>query len=201
MVKYPTRDAVTSEQGVGPHFDAGFLTFPAAGVGSPRPAGPEFVWAMDRRTPASVHVRPPSFRRRPNVLAGRGVGLESVTQGLARATSHRVLAPPAGTSPRYSIPFFQNIAQGMRLSEHVLEFPLEVLRLKGQRGELGRADPVNFSEYDCLQSGQVPSIDRVKNTPLVVICRLLGVARYRADEKPHRSHPDVAEKHYPDLFK
>jgi hypothetical protein len=48
-------------------------------------------------------------------------GLESVTQGLARATSHRVLAPAAGTSPRYSIPFFQNIKQDLRLSEHVLQ--------------------------------------------------------------------------------
>ena len=48
-------------------------------------------------------------------------GLESVTQGLARATSHRVLAPAAGTSPRYSIPFFQNIRQDLRLSEHVLQ--------------------------------------------------------------------------------
>ena len=27
IVKYPTRDQVASEQGVGPHFDAGFLTF------------------------------------------------------------------------------------------------------------------------------------------------------------------------------
>jgi len=27
IVKYPTRDEVSSEQGVGPHFDAGFLTF------------------------------------------------------------------------------------------------------------------------------------------------------------------------------
>ncbi len=27
IVKYPTRDEVASEQGVGPHFDAGFLTF------------------------------------------------------------------------------------------------------------------------------------------------------------------------------
>lgn len=48
-------------------------------------------------------------------------GLELVTQGLARATSHRVLAPAAGTSPRYSIPFFQNIKQDLRLSEHVLQ--------------------------------------------------------------------------------
>ena len=27
IVKYPTRDEVNSDQGVGPHFDAGFLTF------------------------------------------------------------------------------------------------------------------------------------------------------------------------------
>jgi hypothetical protein len=97
-------------------------------------------------------------------------GLESVTQGLARATSHRVLAPAAGTSPRYSIPFFQNIAQDLRLSEQVLQrklrltsptffpplslentkeftYPLcvwtvppEVLKLKGRRGELGQTD-------------------------------------------------------------
>jgi hypothetical protein len=49
------------------------------------------------------------------------IGLESVTQGLARATSHRVLAPAAGTSPRYSIPFFQAIALDLRLNEHVLQ--------------------------------------------------------------------------------
>jgi hypothetical protein len=49
------------------------------------------------------------------------IGLEKVTQGLARATSHRVLAPAAGSSPRYSIPFFQNLAQDVRLSKHVLQ--------------------------------------------------------------------------------
>ena len=53
-------------------------------------------------------------------------GLEKVTQGLARATSHRVLAPAAGTSPRYSIPFFQNLAQDVRLSEHVLQRTLSL---------------------------------------------------------------------------
>jgi len=106
------------------------------------------------------------------VPAGRGVGacvfadptgthtgLESVTQGLARATSHRVLTPAAGASPRYSIPFFQNIAQDLRLSEQVLEcvsrlrksmaavflshlllVPPEVLGLKAQRGELEETD-------------------------------------------------------------
>ena len=63
------------------------------------------------------------------------IGLEKVTQGLARATSHRVLAPAAGTSPRYSIPFFQNLAQDVRLSEHVLQrtFSLRLLPMHTQR--------------------------------------------------------------------
>jgi hypothetical protein len=98
--------------------------------------------------------------------AGRNaIGLESVTQGLARATSHRVLSPAAGTSPRYSVPFFQNIAQDLRLGEHILQCafsvpeiakasnfsllsllvltrvgPSEVLKLKEQRGELGKTE-------------------------------------------------------------
>ncbi|KAH9071137.1 Clavaminate synthase-like protein [Lactarius deliciosus] len=166
IVKYPTRDEVASEQGVGPHFDAGFLTFLLQASDHPglQVQNLSGQWI-------DVPPRPYTF------VINFGKGLESVTQGLARATSHRVLAPPAGTSPRYSIPFFQNIAQDVRLSEHVLEFPPEVLKLKGQRGELGQTDSVNFSEYDSLPSGQVSLINRVK------------------------SHPDVAEKHYPDLFK
>jgi hypothetical protein len=69
--------------------------------------------------------------------------------------------------------------------------PPEVLRLKGQRGELGQTDcefyhhrrrhcefswlaAVNFSEYDSLPSGQVSLINRVKYAPLVLIYRLSG---------------------------
>ena len=47
--------------------------------------------------------------------------LETVTQGLARATSHRVLSPVPGSTPRYSIPFFQNIAQGICIGDLVLK--------------------------------------------------------------------------------
>jgi len=172
IVKYPTRDEVSSDQGVGPHFDAGFLTFllqasDHAGLQVQNVSG-EWI---------DVPPRPYTF------VINIGKGLESVTQGLARATSHRVLAPAAGTSPRYSIPFFQNIKRDLRLSEHVLQFPPEVLELKGRRGGLGKTDAVNFSEYDNLPaygnlpSGQVSLINRVK------------------------SHPDVAERHYPNLFK
>ena len=46
--------------------------------------------------------------------------LEFVTQGLARATSHRVLSPLPGATPRYSVPFFQNISLNARLADHIL---------------------------------------------------------------------------------
>lgn len=165
IVKYPTRDEVASEQGVGPHFDAGFLTFLLQASDHPglqvQNLAGEWV---------DVPPRPYTF------VINIGKGLESVTQGLARATSHRVLSPAAGTSPRYSIPFFQNIAQGLRLSEHVLQLPPEVLKFKAHRGQIGQTDSVNFTEYDSLPAGQVSLINRVK------------------------SHPDVAERHYPRLF-
>ena len=61
-----------------------------------------------------VHFRCHPFGRFVN---SRLAALEMVTHGLARATSHRVLSPPTGSTPRYSIPFFQNIRQDLRLSE------------------------------------------------------------------------------------
>jgi len=87
-------------------------------------------------------------------------GLEMVTYGLTRATSHRVLSPPAGSTPRYSIPFFQNISQNLRLNEirldcmycafglqpmdlmnaRVVAVPPEVLGLREKRGGVGETD-------------------------------------------------------------
>ncbi|KAI0273328.1 Clavaminate synthase-like protein [Gloeopeniophorella convolvens] len=166
IVKYPARDTVASAQGVGPHFDAGFLTFLLQASDHP---------GLQVQNLAGTWIDVPP--RAHTFVVNIGKGLEAVTQGLARATSHRVLAPPPGGGPRYSIPFFQNIAQDVRLAEHALQFPEEVLRLKETRGEIGVTESVNFSEYDSLPSGQVALIGRVK------------------------SHPDVAAAHYPDLFK
>lgn len=49
----------------------------------------------------------------------RYLALEFVTGGLARATSHRVLSP-RGTTPRYSVPFFQNIGLNVRLADQII---------------------------------------------------------------------------------
>ncbi|TFY65263.1 hypothetical protein EVJ58_g2093 [Rhodofomes roseus] len=91
-----------------------------------------------------------------------GKALETVTQGLANATSHRVLSPPKGSTPRYSIPFFQNIAQRITVKDIKLEFSPEILQLKEQRGEVGATDSVNYTEYGLLPTGQVNLIGRVK---------------------------------------
>ena len=110
IVKYPPRDTVSSSQGVGPHFDAGFLTFLLQA--SPHPGLQVQNLRGDWIDAPPV---PDTF------VINIGKGLEAVTQGMAKATSHRVLSPPAGSTPRYSIPFFQNISQTVKLAENILQ--------------------------------------------------------------------------------
>ncbi|KAJ8501746.1 hypothetical protein ONZ45_g12029 [Pleurotus djamor] len=166
VVKYPTVDPSSlSDQGVGPHYDAGFITIllqasPHEGLQVQNLAG---EWIDAPPIPGTF-------------IINFGKALEFVTRGLARATSHRVLSPK-GQSPRYSVPFFQNISLDARLADSVLDFSPEVLALRELRGDLSSTDSVNFTEFDREPSGQVNLIGRVK------------------------SHPDVAQRHYPDLFK
>jgi isopenicillin N synthase-like dioxygenase len=117
---------------------------------------------------------------KPNTfVVNIGKALDSATQGLARATSHRVLSPAKGSTPRYSVPFFQNISPHARLKEVKLEFPEEIVALKAARGKAGESDcqylalqgsnllmcapAVNFSEFEKGEpSAQVNLIGRVK---------------------------------------
>ena len=109
IVKYPPRSAVSSDQGVGPHFDAGFLTFLLQA--SPHPG-------LQVQNLAGDWIDAPPVA--DTFVVNIGKGLEAVTQNLAKATSHRVVSPVSST-PRYSIPFFQSISQKVRLTEHVLQ--------------------------------------------------------------------------------
>jgi len=104
-----------------------------------------------------------------------GKALEQVTQRVAIATTHRVLTPPKGSGPRYSVPFFQSLSLGVSMAK-TIDIPQEILDLKRQRGENIVTDSVNFSEYDREVNGQVNLIGRIK------------------------SHPDVGARHYPRLF-
>ncbi|KDN49734.1 hypothetical protein RSAG8_01799, partial [Rhizoctonia solani AG-8 WAC10335] len=194
VVKYPVMPEGSSDQGVGPHFDGGFLTLLLQA--SPHP-GLEAQNARGEWIPASPRPR--------TLVVNTGKALETVTRRLVPATSHRVLVPrelkPANgeqqangsgsvydwtkdglntrpTGARYSIPFFQSISQHIKVSENQLDFPQETLDLLKNRKGDGATDSVNFSEYERGQpSGHVQLIGRIK------------------------SHPDVGERHYPELFK
>ncbi|KIM31190.1 hypothetical protein M408DRAFT_64609 [Serendipita vermifera MAFF 305830] len=166
IVKYPLRDG--KDQGVGPHYDSGFLTL--------------LLQASDHRglqaqDPLGEWIDVPPID--DTLVINVGKGLEMVTQHVAVATSHRVISPVAGvqSSPRYSIPFFQTIRQDIKLPDFVLRVPSDVLALRDARGSIGKSESVNYSEYDREPTGKVALIGRVK------------------------SHPDVAERHYPNLFK
>ncbi|KAF9033531.1 hypothetical protein BJ165DRAFT_1567367 [Panaeolus papilionaceus] len=164
IVKYPVVNG-GSDQGVGPHYDAGFLTF--------------LLQASNHRGLQVQNLSGEWIDAPPipgTFVVNIGKALEFVTGGLARATSHRVLSPK-GATPRYSIPFFQNIGLDVRLTEHVLQFPPDIVALRDERGQVKATDSVNFTEFDKEPSGKVNLIGRVK------------------------SHPDVAEVHYPELFK
>ncbi|KAG9122013.1 hypothetical protein FRC07_001771 [Ceratobasidium sp. 392] len=188
----------SSDQGVGPHFDGGFLTFLLQA--SPHP-GLQAQNARGEWVSASPRPR--------TLVVNTGKALESVTRGLVRATSHRVLAPKEAkneanraskvngtngvtkkftwatdgvsdrpTGARYSIPFFQSISQDVRVSENLLDFPQDILDLLKDRDINVASESVNFSEYARGQpSGYVQLIGRIK------------------------SHPDVGERHYPEEFK
>ena len=99
-----------SDQGVGPHFDAGFLTFLLQA--SPHEG-------LQVQAPSGAWIAAPPLA--DTLVVNFGKGIEAATRGLAKATSHRVLSPPPGSTPRYSVPFFQRIRQGMRLTEHIPE--------------------------------------------------------------------------------
>ncbi|KAI9571181.1 hypothetical protein HD554DRAFT_2312453 [Boletus coccyginus] len=174
VVKYPPNDGSLIDQGVGPHYDSGFLTFLLQA--SPHPG-------LQVQNLSGEWIDAPPIPGTFVVNIGKGklttlqLSLEFVTRGLARATSHRVRSPPVGSTPRYSVPFFQSISLNTRLPDQVLDFPADILKLKTLRGDPATTDSVNLTEFDREPSGRVVLIGRVK------------------------SRPDIAERHYPDLFK
>ncbi|KIK52160.1 hypothetical protein GYMLUDRAFT_50040 [Collybiopsis luxurians FD-317 M1] len=170
VVQYPVpTERSESDQGVGPHYDAGFLTILLQA--SPHPG-------LQVQNLSGDWIDAPPIQGTFVINFGRA--LEFATKGIARATSHRVLSPPVGSSsPRYSVPLFHNIALDVRVRDpkYELEFPPEILRLRDERGKLSETDSINYSEFESQPSGMVQLLGRV------------------------RSHPDVAERHYPALFK
>ncbi|KAH8829153.1 Clavaminate synthase-like protein [Flagelloscypha sp. PMI_526] len=158
IVQYPLIEEGDDDQGVGPHYDAGFLTFLLQA--SPHPG-----LQVQNLSGQWIDVPPLPGTFVVNI----GKALEFSTSGLARATSHRVLSPRRKdhSGPRYSVPFFQNISLEARLLElkEGLKFPPATLALLESRGMVAKTESVNFTEFDSEPSGRVNLIGRVKSHP------------------------------------
>ncbi|KAJ3877789.1 hypothetical protein F5051DRAFT_248664 [Lentinula edodes] len=167
IIKYPVQRE--SRQGVGAHYDGAMLTFLLQASEEHRGLQAQNL----RGEWIDVPPKPDTF------VINFGRSLEFVTQGVVRATSHRVLAPPLESkTPRYSIPFFYSgMDLEVRVDGSALKMPPEILKLRDERGVLPETESINYPEYAHDVAGKVYLLGRAK------------------------SHPDVAERHYPDVFK
>ncbi|KAJ3980024.1 Clavaminate synthase-like protein [Lentinula detonsa] len=165
ILRYPgTPDSGEPGSGIAAHVDGSFLTY--------------LLQATDHRT---LEVKNLSGEWIPVPPKGNtfvinlGKTLEKATRRVLPATPHRVLSPIG--DPRFSVAFFSSIGHEVRLAEHYLPFPQEVLDMKQARDKkLGVDSNFEFSEKDMELAGEV------------VLARKL------------RSHADVTERFYPNLF-
>lgn len=162
-------NGTTDIQGVGPHKDSMFITFLLQA--SPHPG-------LQAQNPAGAWIDCPP---RPHTLVVvTGQGLQAVTAGVTRSTTHRVLSPRAGAGPRFSIPFFQGVSYDASFDH--MDVPPEVRALRDdvvrRTGEAAFKDDVEFTfqKGRWAHLGEATLMNRVK------------------------SHPDVGERWYPDLL-
>lgn len=112
------------DQGVGPHRDSDFLTFifqASEHSGSLQVQNFQGKWIPIENVPGSLVV---------NV----GQTLEALTNGVCKATIHRVASPRSGSGTRLSIPFFQTVDLDSHRSASA-DIPASVLRMKEKRDE------------------------------------------------------------------
>ncbi|KZW00299.1 Clavaminate synthase-like protein [Exidia glandulosa HHB12029] len=154
MIKYPEAVEGGSDQGVGAHYDSGFLSF--------------LVQVTDHQPGLQVQNAAGDWIDAPRIpdtmVINIGKGLEFLTSGVAIATSHRVLSPKPGSGTRYSVPYFQQIVQRVVLGEaaRTLKFPPEILAERDARGK-PVADSINYPEYGHLPAGHAALIGRNKS--------------------------------------
>jgi len=171
VVKYPDSGSIPSRnpqpQGVGPHKDSMLTSYllqvpPHAGLQAQNLAG-EWINC------------PPKLG---TFVVAIGQGLEALTHGVCKSTTHRVLSPEAGLGPRFSIPFFQGVSYDATFES--VDIPLDVLNMRDERMKArgGRIDDVEFTftKGKWGHLGEATLTNRVK------------------------SHPDVGERWYPDIL-
>ena len=170
IVKYPDVASLpTSEQsqGVGPHKDSMLTSYllqvpPHTGLQAQNLSG-EWIGCPPKEGTLVVAI---------------GQGLEALTHGVCKSTTHRVLSPQAGLGPRYSVPFFQGVSYDATFES--VDIPPEILEMRDTRMKArgGRVDDVEFT----FEKGRWGHLGEATLTNRV------------------KSHPDVGEKWYPDIL-
>lgn len=177
IVAYPDAASLESSQaedspdgqGVGPHRDSDFLTYihQATAHTSLQVQNFQGEWISVENVPGTLVV---------NV----GQTLEAITQGVCKATIHRVVTPESGSGTRISIPFFSTIDLDARKA--AVGLPEAVLKLRDDRDRL--------IDKWAVDVGFQFSPDLAKNP--------VGHAVFRNRIK---SHQDVAQKWWPEVYK
>lgn len=171
IVKYPDTASLPSSeqtQGVGPHKDSMLTSYllqvpPHTGLQAQNLSGD---W---------IDCPPIPF----TLVVAIGQGLEALTHGTCKSTTHRVLSPQAGLGPRFSVPFFQGVSYDSTFES--VDIPAEILEMRNERlkqrgGE--RRDDVEFTftKGRWGHLGEATLANRV------------------------RSHVDVGERWYPEIL-
>ena len=176
IVKYPpteggeVEDPEAARQGVGPHKDSMTTSYllqvpPHKGLQAQNLHG---NWIDCAPIPGTFVV-------------AIGQGLEALTRGVCKSTTHRVLSPLPGSGARYSVPFFQGVSYDAEFE--AVDIPAEILGLKEER------------EREVERRGGKK--DEVEFTFVKGRWRSLGEATLWNRVK---SHPDVGERWYPEIL-
>ena len=172
IVKYPDTASLPStnkSQGVGPHKDSMLTSYllqvpPHTGLQAQNLNG---SWVDCPPLPSTLVV-------------AIGQGLEALTHGVCKSTTHRVLSPKAGLGPRFSVPFFQGVSYDATFES--VDVPEDILAMRDQRLEERGGKRVDDVEFTFTKGrwghlGEATLVNRVK------------------------SHQDVGERWYPDILK
>lgn len=164
------QDSPLSGQGVGPHRDSDLLTYIFQAT--------EHENALQVQNFEGEWI---SVNNLPNSLVvNAGQTLEAITNGVCKATIHRVTIPKAGSGTRLSIPFFLTIDLDSHKST-VSGIAEEVLRMKEERDS-------KLLNWGNIGFQFVPDVSK----------HPVGYAVFRNRIK---SHQDVAARWYPDILK
>ncbi|KAK7751204.1 hypothetical protein SLS62_006889 [Diatrype stigma] len=183
VVRYPDAAELGSgsgNQGVGPHKDSMLTSY--------------LLQASAHRGLQAQNLRGRWVDCPPvpgTLVVAIGQGLEALTQGACRSTTHRVLSPPAGEGARFSIPFFQGVRGDATFEEletvGVGRVPADVLAQRRRMDEEARRDGAVVDDVEfTFRSGGANGG-----------AKTLGEATLRNRVK---SHQDVGERWYPEIL-